>query len=271
MMDMVMANLQTMAVMLFALLSIAVFVWKRRLALNESQQAKQSGLLHLTSLRQLLSAIQQHRGITNGVLCGDDKLQSRLPMLQSDINNHLQTLTHLDECVRNTSSWRSVEENWPRVRVQFKQWSAEQNLANHNQLLASLLEAVEECAQNYRLTELPQEKGESIASLWNDLLRVAECVGQARALGTGVAAKATCSSVERIRLKYLHQSIHRFVTEQRHSDFPTVKKLLGTIENKVLVLAPGVTAVDYFDDATAALDEVFRVFDQRVAVLRDNV
>ncbi|WP_367357783.1 nitrate- and nitrite sensing domain-containing protein [Vibrio sp. CB1-14] len=271
MMDIVMANLQATVVMLFACLSMVVFVWKRKLALSKSQQAKRSGLQYLTTLRQLLAAIQQHRGITNGVLCGDDKLQSRLPTLQSDINNHLQTLTHLDEGVRNTSSWRSVEENWPRVRVQFKQWSAEQNLATHNQQLASLLESVEECAQYYRLTELPQREGESIALLWNDLLRVAECVGQARALGTGVAAKATCSSVERIRLKYLHQSIRRFVTAQRHSDFPTVKKLLGTIENKVLVLVPSVTAVEYFDDATAALDEVFRVFDERVTALGDNV
>lgn len=271
MMDIVMANLQATVVMLFACLSMVVFVWKRKLAQSKSQQAKRSGLQYLTTLRQLLAAIQQHRGITNGVLCGDDKLQSRLPTLQSDINNHLQTLTHLDEGVRNTSSWRSVEENWPRVRVQFKQWSAEQNLATHNQLLASLLESVEECALYYRLTELPQREGESIALLWNDLLRVAECVGQARALGTGVAAKATCSSVERIRLKYLHQSIRRFVTAQRHSDFPTVKKLLGTIENKVLVLVPSVTAVEYFDDATAALDEVFRVFDERVTALGDNV
>ncbi len=271
MMEFVMANLLATVALLFACLSVVVFVWKRRLALSKSQQAKQSGLQHLTTLRQLLAAIQQHRGITNGVLCGDDKLQSRLPSLQSDINDHLQTLTHLDEGVRNTSSWQSVEENWPRVRVQFTQWPAEQNLANHNQLLASLLESVEECAQHYRLTELPQEKGESIAMLWNDLLRIAECVGQARALGTGVAAKAACSSVERIRLKYLHQSIDRFVIAQHHSDFPTVKKLLGTIENKVLVLVPSVAAVDYFDDATAALDEVFRVFDQRVTALRDNV
>lgn len=271
MMDIVMANLQATVVMLFACLSMVVFVWKRKLALSKSQQAKRSGLQYLTTLRQLLAAIQQHRGITNGVLCGDDKLQSRLPALQSNINNHLQTLTQLDGGVRNTSSWRSVEENWPRVRVQFKQWPAEQNLTNHNQLLASLLESVEECAQHYRLTELPQEKGESIALLWNDLLRIAECVGQARALGTGVAAKATCSSVERIRLKYLHQSIRRFVTAQRHSDFPTVKKLLGTIENKVLVLVPSVTAVEYFDDATAALDEVFRVFDERVTALGDSV
>ncbi|GAL37659.1 membrane-associated methyl-accepting chemotaxis protein [Vibrio maritimus] len=271
MIDIVIANVQTVVVMLLVLLSMVVFLFNRRRIFGKSQQAKLSGLMHLTTLRQLLASIQQHRGITNSVLCGDNKLQSRLPAIQSDINNHLQTLTHLDESVRNTKSWRSVEENWPRVRVQFKQWSTEQNLANHNQLLASLLESVEECAQHYRLSELPQEKGESIALLWNDLLRIAECVGQARALGTGVAAKAACSSVERIRLKYLHQSIDRFVIAQHHSDFPTVKKLLGTIENKVLVLAPSVAAVDYFDDATAALDEVFRVFDQRVTALRDNV
>ncbi|SEF58253.1 nitrate- and nitrite sensing domain-containing protein [Vibrio hangzhouensis] len=271
MIDTVMANLQAIVVMLFVALGVVVIVWKRGSALSKSQKVRQSGLAHLTTLRQLLAAIQQHRGITNGVLCGDDKLQSRLPALQSDINNHLQTLARLDDGVRNTNSWRSVEENWPRVRVQFKKWSAEQNLFSHNQLLASLLESVEECAQHYRLTELPQKEGESIALLWNDLLRVAECVGQARALGTGVAAKAACSSVERIRLKYLHQSIHRFVTVQNHSDYPTVKRLLGTIENKVLVLVPSVAAVDYFDDATAALDEVFRVFDERVTALSDRV
>lgn len=271
MMDIVTANLSAIIAMFLVLLCVVMIVWRRGSVLSSRQKMRQSGLQHITTLRQLLAAIQQHRGITNGVLCGDDKLQSRLPALQRDINHHLQTLTNLDEVVRSTSSWRSVEDKWPKARTEFKLWSAEQNLFNHNLLLASVLESVEECAQHYRLTELLQKEGESIALLWNDLLRVAECIGQARALGTGVAAKSACSSVERIRLKYLHQSIHHFVALPHQSDYPTVKRLLATIETKVLVGVPSVSAVHYFDDATAALDEVFRVFDERVAVLGDSV
>ncbi|GMQ48173.1 hypothetical protein VB10N_31720 [Vibrio sp. 10N] len=155
--------------------------------------------------------------------------------------------------------------------MQFGQWSAEQSLVEHNQLLAALLESVEECAQHYRLAELGQKEGEVITTLWTDLLRVTECVGQARALGTGVAAKSKCSSVERIRLKYLHQSIHRFVSAQSDAHYPTLKRLLKTIENKVLVSIPSVAAVEYFDEATAALDELFGFFDKRVTELTDRV
>ncbi|WP_338165903.1 hypothetical protein [Vibrio sp. 10N] len=173
--------------------------------------------------------------------------------------------------MRSTASWRSVEGKWSRVQMQFGQWSAEQSLVEHNQLLAALLESVEECAQHYRLAELGQKEGEVITTLWTDLLRVTECVGQARALGTGVAAKSKCSSVERIRLKYLHQSIHRFVSAQSDAHYPTLKRLLKTIENKVLVSIPSVAAVEYFDEATAALDELFGFFDKRVTELTDRV
>lgn len=179
-MDLVTTNFNAIIAMLFALLCVVGIVWRRGSVLSSRQEIRRSGLQHITTLRRLLAAIQQHRGITNGVLCGDDKLQSRLPALQRDINHHLQTLTDLDEAVRSTSSWRSIEEKWPKARTEFKQWSAEQNLFNHNLLLASVLESVEECAQHYRLTELSQKEGESIALLWNDLLRVAECIGQAR-------------------------------------------------------------------------------------------
>ncbi|MGR5092123.1 hypothetical protein ACPV5O_01370 [Vibrio maritimus] len=270
-MDTILTNLPTIAGVSIVLLILGLIVWKRASTYNSIQASRQGGLQHLTTLRQLLATIQQHRGITNGVLCGDDKLQSRLPSLQSDINRHLQTLATLDEPIRGTSSWRHVEDKWPAVQCHYRQWSAEQNLATHNQLLAAVLESVEECAQHYRLAELPQNDGESVAALWKDLLKVAECVGQARALGTGVAAKSKCSSVERIRLKYLHESIHNFVYAQKHSDYPTVKKLLSTIENKVLIVIPSVAALEYFDDATAALDEVFSVFDERVSKLSEHL
>ncbi|CAH0528920.1 hypothetical protein [Vibrio hippocampi] len=270
---------QIVALVVVMITLMAFVAWFSMIMTGSRLQKKSrrlQGLVWLETLRNLLSLIQQHRGITNGILCGDDKLKTRLPRLKNDIHDTLSQLRAIDDAVQEKSSWRQVDQGWTELDRAFsgmtpKDNLSKHNLSKHNALILSLLFVIDDCAQHYRLGEMKDENAQSIKILWQEWLVATEHIGQARAIGTGVAAQKLCSSVDRIRLKYLHQSIKAFVQQSRGQNYREITQLLNIIEQRIVVDKPDIKASDYFDTATKALDEVFQLFDGKVSQLKQQV
>jgi hypothetical protein len=139
---------------------------------------------------------------------------------------------------------------------------ADKNFKQHNILIANLLYLIDDIADVHHLSKIT---GDAMDTDWRYLLSVAEYIGQARALGTGVAARGECSGVLRIQLNHLRNKIASSVD----SSWPDksrieIQQLLRCIETQLIGERPSIQAGDYFTLATRCIEHVLEQFDRQI-------
>lgn len=248
---------------------IAVIIFNSKRSTKAKERKLQQGLEWLTNFRQLLAFIQQHRGLTNGFINGDESLLANISPLQQKINQQITALNNQGQWVHNNDYWLGIADHWLRLSKRFSKSAAPVNYDQHNNLIASLLYLIEECAENHQLQELCVKEGYDASFLWQKMLYCCEYLGQLRALGTGIAAAKKSTSVQRIKLNYLRSRIEEFLKTPHFSDVESdIQLLLSTIEHDIIQTPPKIDAKDYFSLATASLDKVFSKFDQHLSALQ---
>lgn len=239
-------------------------------------------LRQLRVLRQLIAALQRHRGLSNGVLNGDDRLRAELTETRATVDRHIQQRTMRHTTQRET--WDALLDHWGRLR-QSEQLTVENNLTQHSLLIRNCLYLLEDIAVSADLAkEYPHLH--YVEALWRDLVPAAEWTGQARALGTGLAAQGCSSAEQRVRLRFLYQKMEQstrstFELLREHSlCFPdmalagvndcaaAVKSLLECIERDLLQCStPSIAAPVFFAQATQTIDQLFGLVDDALGQL----
>lgn len=219
------------------------------------------GVGFIKLLRSLLTYIQQHRGLTTGFINGNTAVQPDIQTLAVTIK---RIMTEIDTAtwMHNNIKWCSLHDHWSRLGSLYTQGDAEKNFKQHNILIANLLYLIDDVADVHHLAKVT---GDAMDTDWRYLLSIAEYIGQARALGTGVAAKGECSSVLRIQLNHLRNKIASSVDstwpEQSRTE---INNLLHCIETQLVVGRPSIKAADYFTLATRCIEHVLNQFDQQI-------
>lgn len=265
------------AVMLFLIVALAIKKpWHHPVRRSEGVQL-------LNGLRQLLEHLQQHRGLSTGYLRGDQSLKSKVDDTRASIRSDLRRLNETALC--DHDRWVAFKDHWSRLEQSALSLPVSDNVQQHNHLIANMLQLIEDIAAQNNLLYLTHP-GDGISILWRELLYTTEWLGQARALGTGIAAAGQSSGVERIRLGFLCERIQTLSTIA-HADLEghstsglqslkqagqTVSTLLSIIENEFLSAnKPNLPATDYFDQATRAISAQFAVVDEMLAALQKRV
>lgn len=220
------------------------------------------GIEHIKLLRGILAAIQQHRGLTTGYINGNRDAKMDIEQLSTRIGLLMRDLQERSPWVRANVKWSSLVDHWKRLGGAYLQGDAENNFKQHNILIANLLYLIEDLADAHHLTKMG---GGGLDTDWRYLLSIAEYIGQARALGTGVAARGECSSVMRIQLTHLRNKISGAIeVNWPDASRNEIRNLLKSIEQQLIVETPSISARDYFALATRCIDHVLEQFDQQI-------
>ncbi|MDO6763598.1 nitrate- and nitrite sensing domain-containing protein [Agarivorans sp. 1_MG-2023] len=263
------------ATSILSLLSLAAIVsWL--LAKRRTQQ-QYAGLAALKQLKNLVVAIQKHRGLSCAFLNGDQQQIHALEQQQREVAKSQQLLAD-NSFVASQSRWDSFLQHWPRLQQSWKENNLENNIAQHSLMIKNLLFLSQDLAGFYCLTTLSKQH-KNIDFLWHELLETAESIGQVRALGTGLAAAKKSSSVERIRLAFLHnkisqidaKSLNHFANSFVPDDpayQPLLEHLLTTIDEELIKKPnPSISVNEYFKQASKVLDGLYQLFDAGIAHL----
>lgn len=251
-----------------------LFISKKR---QQTNTHKLLGFNIIYQLRELLMRVQQHRGISHGLLNGDLELKSRLLTLKSHINQHIAEFEKNNPHTQ-PERWNSITEHWAKLSVysdkQLSTYSdsltASNNLQQHNKLILNLLYYIEDTSKQYQLFKQQQifKQHKPVESAWLQLLFTAESIGQIRAIGTGVAASKTCSSVERIRLNYLCHSLQQKISDQSVTcHIHSVQTLLDIVEQQLLQDSVTTTAEAFFNLASECISSFYKEFDNEHQIL----
>lgn len=250
----------------FALLILAT--QRRR---TRRRQNQQRGLRSLEALRTLLDLLQQHRGLSTGYLNGSRTLLSQVNQLQARIAETRGRIITVHGRIEGDERWLALSEHWSKLSTTFKTLSTADNLRQHNQLIQNLLYLIDDIAQETDLLLLKTAGGQPLMLAWRELLVAAECVGQARAVGTGALAAGQCDTVTRIRLNYLYQKIEHTCSLAWTALPPSdqqkarVEDLLNCVQEEILTHSrPTLEVSAYFQTASDAVASLYEQFDALV-------
>ncbi|WP_165900374.1 nitrate- and nitrite sensing domain-containing protein [Marinobacterium mangrovicola] len=225
----------------------------------------------LQVLRALLADLQRHRGLSNGLLCGDKSLRQEVTSICDRLDRSISNAKTLGSTHADT--WQSLARQWQEARkIQGRDPSV--NLIAHNRIISDTIFLIEDIYAEKDLSADHAELG-YLVCIWHEVVQTAEWSGQARALGTGIAARRQSSADQRVRLRFLHQKITELSDlafehlAQRFSDKrkldacrEAVKGLLASLERELLTTdKPSIEAKQYFDQATCAINELFGLVD----------
>lgn len=228
-----------------------------------NRERKLQGIALLKKLSPLLAAIQQHRGLTMGDLHGEAGLLKRIKPLEQTIDQQILVLNLEQGWLASNLTWQGINDHWLRISSNYKTYESDYNFRQHCTLITNILRLIEECAENYHLHENIYTNKDNTNLLWSQLLISAEHIGQARAIGTSIAKEKEYNNIQAIRLNSLKDSIHEFSVLQ-HSEIIELKELLNAISDNVLISSPNISAEEFFNLATLALEFLLNEFDDHL-------
>lgn len=238
------------------------------------------GLERLQRLRQLLANIQRHRGMTAAYLNGDTAVLTAVQGLQQHTTEDIAAVSKVFPALEADNRWQNITQHWARLSANFAHNSSDNNLQQHAKLIQSLLLLIDQLAEYHLLLRLKTGDSAALRYIWKELLTAAECIGQARALGTGVATAGYCKPEDRRQLHRLHGDIDRALglawrgLPSTQKQRQLAEQLLQCIDGE-LVAQPdtddhrvSVCARQYFKLCSDTMDSIYQQYDQAIDRLR---
>lgn len=247
---------------LFPVVFLILLGYSLRRKKQESERLFAHGIEYIKLLRSFLTLLQQHRGLTTAYINGSELVAADINVLNQRINRVVEDIQVNGLWVRDNIKWSSMLDHWKRLSMSYEQGDADSNFKQHNILIANLLYLMEDVADAHHLSRIGVG---TLDTDWRYLLSIAEYIGQARALGAGVAAKGECSSVMRIQLNHLcHKIAGSIEVAWPEKSRQEIKTLLACIESQLMIDKPCISATDYFTLATRCIDHVLDQFDRQI-------
>ncbi len=268
-----------------AIAGIAFFAARR--SRQESLSLRLEGIRINRMVKQLLLDLQQHRGMVNAFLSGDNSFKPKIEQKQSAIGQDIAALdaSH-GQGLMTEKRWEDIRSSWQALRAGATALPAEESFLRHSELIRAVLYSIGDVAERSQVAGDCAADFALVDALWNKLPAVAEGLGQARGIGSSVAAKGHCSSVARIKLRFLEEHISETIglvnNDLEHADIAqavafkqaweethaAVHEFLALLDEKLInVERPAIDAGHYFSAGTKAMDAVFHAFDQACAAM----
>ena len=249
---------------------------------RQYHQRRQTGLAAVREALACVTAVQQHRGMAAALLNGDAAFGARLRAKQVEVDACLQALAAR---IGNTAALTVCVPRLERIDAQWRQLAGrihgmtpEQSFAAHTALVQQLLYQLGDLGEQAGLLDTRDDAERRLVQLLLQRLPpLVEYIGQARALGSGFAAKGQCGAVGRIRLRFLAQRIgagQAALTalidmpdwqRSAQTQGAEVSNLLALIETRLIGASTiDLAPADYFRSATQTIDACLALW-QRVA------
>ncbi|QEL64955.1 putative citrate chemoreceptor protein [Oryzomicrobium terrae] len=287
------ALIGAVALAAIAIVFAGLFIQLREVITQSRQEL--AGIELLQPFGSLIQASQQHRGLSGGVLGGNDALKGKLDQRTRDIERMVGDLDgRLPAELRGSPRWTSVREEWQSIQSDGLSWVASENIGAHTRLIDDLLLMQMDTADHFHITVDP-DMGSFylLETAVVKLPSMLERLGQTRALGTAILAKKQIADSQKVSLGVLAAQVRdtlRFLNlnlDKAAALNPVVRDTLqnaakeisaGSEEVVTLVgqdLLTGSLATEstaFFDQVTRAIDKGYvQYFDTLLPTARELI
>lgn len=193
---------KSLTLALFILFSFFIISSTLYIKLNTNINNAKIQLLGLGSLPYFLKTIQeiqQHRGLSAGVLGGNKKQKNQRSLKEIDTLHTFQLLSQsLPPKLYESANWQQSNAQWQQIIEQGMSWSVEKNFTAHSQLIQKLLLLTQELADKYLLTNQTDiATYYLINTMLYQLAPTQEFMGKTRAHGMSIIAAGSSNETQR--------------------------------------------------------------------------
>ena len=277
--------------LLIFLLPFAVVVYQLiaeiDVGINFAQQER-LGIQYNPPLRTLLEDVQQHRGMVNGYLKGDTSFKEKISLKESEIEDDIRAIDAVDRklgvTLQTTEQWRALKKNWQSFKGKALGIRDQESFDAHTVLIKEILSLMAHVADTSNLILDPVlDSYYLMDAVVNKLPYIIDTTGQARGLGTGIAAQQRISADEKAQLNLLsglikngNNSLGRGLQVAFQKN-PAIKpklniyfqdslkatNLFAEVVNQRIIRAStiDIPSAEYFTAGTKALDAQFKLYD----------
>ena len=165
-------------------------------------QRELDGLQMIKPLNKTAQVMQQHRGLSSGVLNGNEAMKEKRAAKEKDVVEAVAAAdAALNLKLRDSQAWKSIRQDWEDIRGQGLTWSAPDNIKRHSQMIAKLLQFMVDVADDTEMTLDPaMDTYYFMDTVISKMPAMLEQLGITRARGTGVLTKKELSPQMKIDL-----------------------------------------------------------------------
>ena len=191
-----------MGVVMLALVSTVYVNLSRDIA---TAQAELDGLQVLKPMNRLAQFMQQHRGLSSGVLNGNEAMKDKRAAKEKEVLDVLAaTEAALSPRLRDSERWKSIRQAWEAIRAQGLTWTPPENIKRHTAMIDTLLIVMIDVADDSQMTLDPEmDTYYFMDTVVSKMPAMLEPLGITRARGTGVLTKKELSPQMRIDISSL--------------------------------------------------------------------
>ncbi|MES2151519.1 MAG: response regulator [Pseudomonadota bacterium] len=217
------------------------------------------GLASVMRLHRMIQLVQQHRGVSAGLLGGDGALAARVASKDAEVGAAQRALEDsLTPALAQQARWREIGADWRALHADGLSWPLGLNLRKHDEIIARMLLFVSDIADSSALTLDIDLDSYYLIDTLAKLPGFTEQLGQTRATGAGVLAKKTATKEELTNMAELLGRVQ--ITRQLHK--ANVDKVIGY--NPALGEQLGKMDRQFAQDMQGAVETVRRdILDQR--------
>ena len=165
-------------------------------------QNELTGLQMIKPLNKMVQFMQQHRGLSSGVLNGNEAMKDKRAAKEKDVTEAVAAAdAALAPKLRESQSWKAIRQDWSEISAQGLTWNAPENIKRHSQMIGKALLFMVEVADGTELTLDPaMDTYYFMDSIISKMSAMLEQQGITRARGTGVLTKKEITPQMRIDL-----------------------------------------------------------------------
>ncbi len=195
-------------------------------------ESELSGLQMLKPINRMVQSMQQHRGLSSGILNGNDQMREPRGVKEKAVSAALaETESTLPPSLKNSPQWQAIRDEWGQISQGGLNWSAKDNLQRHTAMIGNALAFMVDIADVSGLTLDPyMDTYYFMDTVVSKLPAMLEPMGITRAQGTGVLSSKTLTVQKRADIAVLMGRMSQ-----------TLRDLNLNLE-KVLRLEPGLAA-----------------------------
>ncbi len=246
------------------------------------------GLELMKDLAHLTQNMQQHRGLSAGVIAGKkdmaDNLRASEQAIDKDLN-HLNSVLGAE--LNQDKNWQQVRSEWQTIQSSGLQWSGPENFKRHTQMINTLHIFSVQVADTTALTLDPDLNTYYLMlSIVQDTPELIEKLGQVRGIGTRFLAAGSIPEGQRYELPLLmggiasHRSNVSLNTKKAFSSAADAKErvLIQHVE-KFIAIVDGVSKqledTTMFEQGTKQpqvfFNEMTQVIDSGYSLMLDDM
>lgn len=278
----------------FALLGLVAFVAIATLQITvyvqfsnviEPSRQELLGIELLKPMNDLISAMQHHRGLSSGVLNGNDVLKEKRIEKEKEVVAMLSRVeAKLPTSLMRGALWEKIRADWAVIEKDGLSWNAAENFNRHTTLIGEVLVALTMVADHFALTLDPDiDSYYLMDAIVVKMPILLERLGQLRARGTGLLSKKTTNEQQKVEIgallgelqgtqKFLRLNIDKvigYMPTMRSTLEVSNKEFDNAIEGIVSLIKTDILSDKFSSSPQAYFSSTTKVIDTGYAMMSD--